>query len=54
MVTSAFLLTQPDFTQAIKLPASFAEPGLYPRSYSVSFDSAAAEYLISLDGLTAR
>jgi hypothetical protein len=54
MVTSAFLLTQPDFTQAIKLPASFAEPGLYPTSYSVSFDSAAAEYVISLEGLTAR
>ena len=54
MVTSAFLLTQPDFTQAIKLPDSFAEPGLYPTSYSVSFDSAATEYVISLEGLTAR
>lgn len=54
MVTSAFLLTQPDFTAAIKLPDSFAEPGLYPTSYSVRFDAADAEYVISLDGLTLR
>jgi hypothetical protein len=54
MVTSAFLLTQPDFTQAIKLPASFAEPGVYPTSYSVRFDAAAGDYVISLEGLTRR
>jgi hypothetical protein len=54
MVTAAFLLTQPDFTQAIKLPESFAEPGLYPTSYSVKWDATAAEYVISLEGLTAH
>ena len=54
MVTSDFLATQPDFTAAIKLPASFSEPGLYPGSYRVRFDSAAAEYVISLEGLTVR
>jgi hypothetical protein len=41
MVTSAFLLTQPNFTQPIKLPASFAELSHYPTSYSVKFDAAA-------------
>ena len=54
MVTSAFLLTQPNFTAAIKLPTSFAEPGLYPTSYSVKFDATAGGYIISLDGLANR
>jgi hypothetical protein len=54
MVTSAFLLTQPDFTAAIKLPASFAEPGLYPTNFKVTFDAPTGEYVISLDDLTSR
>lgn len=54
MATTAFLLTQPNFSTAIKLPASFLEPGLYPTTYSVRFDAAAGEYVIALEGLTAR
>jgi hypothetical protein len=54
MATSAFLLTRPNFTAAIKLPASFAEPGLYPTSYSVRFDATAGGYIIALEGLIAR
>jgi hypothetical protein len=54
MATSAFLLTRPNFTAAIKLPTSFAEPGLYPTSYSVRFDATAGGYIIALEGLTAR
>ncbi|CAN5169523.1 DUF5602 domain-containing protein [soil metagenome] len=54
MVTSAFLLTQPNFSPPIKLPASFAEPGLYPTSYSVKFDATGGEYVISLDDLMSR
>lgn len=54
MVTSAFLLTQPNFTAAIKLPDSFAEPGLYPTTYSVSLDATTGEYVIALEGLTPR
>lgn len=54
IVTTAFLLTQPDFSAAVKLPAFFAEPGLYPTSYSVRFDATAGEYVIALEGLTAR
>jgi hypothetical protein len=54
MVTTAFLLTQPDFTAPIKLPTSFAEPGLYPTSYGVRFDASAGDYVIALEDLTAR
>jgi hypothetical protein len=54
LVSTAFLLTRADFSSAIKLPASFPEPGLYPVRYSVRFDATAGEYIIALEGLTPR
>jgi hypothetical protein len=53
-VTTAFLQTKADFSSAIKLPAAFPEPGLYPVRYSVRFDATAGEYIVTLEGLTAR
>lgn len=45
---------QADFTAEVKQPPAFAKPGYYPTSYTVKFDSANREYIVSLDGLSLR
>lgn len=54
MITRAFLLGKTNLTQPIKQPAKFAENGYYPTSYSVSYDAAAKQYVISLNDLVWR
>jgi hypothetical protein len=54
MMTRAYLETRPDFTDQVKQPVSYAKSGYYPTAYSVRFDRAAKEYVVSLDGLTMR
>jgi hypothetical protein len=36
---------------ALKMPAKYDRPGYYPDRYTIRWDAAAKEYLISLDGL---
>lgn len=54
MVTKAFLETQPNTTDPLKLPAAYSKSGYYPTSYSVKYDEMHQEYTVSLDGLTYR
>lgn len=54
MITKAYLDTHPNATTPIAQPTSWAKPGRYPTSYSVTYDQAAKEFKIVLGGLTAR
>lgn len=54
MMTRAYLETRPDFAGEVKQPAAFAKSGYYPTMYTVKFDPATKEYVVSLDGLTMR
>lgn len=51
MVTSAFLLSNPDYTIQIKQPAAFQFSGYYPTTSHVYYDAVAKEYVISLEGM---
>ncbi len=53
MFAKAFLETRPGVTEAIKQPDAY-QPGYYPTSYSVRYDSARKEFTVSLEGLTRR
>lgn len=52
MVTREYLLTQPDATSPISVPAQYAQPGWYPSSYRVTYDAQAKEYRVALSGMT--
>jgi hypothetical protein len=54
MVTNAFLLSKPNFSEAIPAPAAYAKPGYYPTRYRVQYNAQRKEYTIALDGLTYR
>lgn len=54
MITRAYLLTQPDVTTPIPVPALYPHPGSYPTAYRVSYDAQAKEYLVALTGLVAH
>ena len=51
MMTKAFLETNPNTTDRIKLPAAYARHAYYPTMYSVKYDPAIREFEISLEGL---
>jgi hypothetical protein len=53
MVTRAYLLTRPNATTPISVPAAHAQPGWYPTAYRVSYDATSREFLVALTGLTA-
>jgi len=52
--SKAFLETQPNVTNPIKIPTSYPKSGYYPTEYSVTFDATSQEYRLSLSGLTYR
>jgi len=54
IVNKAFLETQPNVTNPIKLPTSFSKSGYYPTEYSVTYEATSQEYRFSLTGLTFR
>ena len=54
MITKAFLESTTTFSTELKQPESVQRAGLYPRQYSIRYDSAAKVYRISLDRLTPR
>lgn len=54
MITRDWLMTKPTLTENLKLPAKYQQSGLFPTTYSVKFDTATSEYVISLGGMTER
>lgn len=55
MITTAYLATQPNETQAIKQPQRYAESGrYYPTRYTVRYDATTLEYHITMDGFVLR
>lgn len=55
MITRDYLLTKPDFSESLKLPAKYPVTGkYYATKYSIKYDAAKKEYTVSLDGLTMR
>ncbi len=54
MATRAFLETKPNVTDPVKLPKAYARQAYYPTRYSVKYDGARREYVISLEDLIYR
>jgi len=54
MVTKAFLETNPNVTDPIRLPKSYSQHAYYPTHYSVKYNTAQREYVISLDSLISQ
>lgn len=54
MVTRDYLLSRPDVTTPVSVPARYPQPGWYPTSYRVSYDAQAKEYRVALTGLVSR
>lgn len=54
MVTRAYLLSQPDATIPISIPAMYPQAGYYATAYRVTFDAQTRQYLVALTGLTPR
>ena len=52
MVTREYLLSHPDATSPISVPARYAQSGWYPTSYRVTYDPQAKEYRVALSGMT--
>jgi len=54
MITTGFLAGRSFVSHAIGLPASYPTQGYYPTGYTVAYDTARGEHVISLWGLTQR
>ena len=54
MITKAFLETQVNVAEHIKLPAKYAKPGYYPTRYSIKYDPVNKEYVVALEGMVLR
>ena len=54
MVTSAFLLSNPDYKIQIKQPASFKSTGYYPSITHIYYDAIAKDYVIALEGMASK
>lgn len=51
MATIAWLSTKPDSKLVIKQPKAFQKAGYYPSLSHISYDAAAQEYTIAMEGL---
>ncbi|MDQ6933564.1 MAG: DUF5602 domain-containing protein, partial [Candidatus Eremiobacteraeota bacterium] len=51
MTALSFLTTKQAYDAAIKQPAMYQKPGLYPTHYSVTFDANSSTYTLTLDRL---
>ena len=54
MVTRDFLLTKPNVSVPLKLPAAYPKPGRYPTRYSITYDAGTKAYTIALDAMVRR
>jgi hypothetical protein len=48
MASLAFLKSKPSFTAPVMRPASYTKPGVYPSTYSVTYDAARKVYEVTL------
>ncbi len=51
MVTREYLLSKPDASGGIPVPALYPEAGYFPTSYKVTYDAQAKQYRVALTGL---
>ncbi|MFC3530924.1 DUF5602 domain-containing protein [Vogesella facilis] len=51
MVALSFLQSKPSFSAAVARPASYGKAGVYPASYSVTYDAAKLRYEVALQDL---
>ncbi|TQF74856.1 hypothetical protein FK531_01905 [Rhodococcus spelaei] len=54
MMTRQWLQTRPTLTEDVRQPQAYAKSGYYPTTYSVTYDDAAAEYVVELAGMQLR
>lgn len=52
MVTIDFLQSQQEFEGTIPVPKRYTRPGAYPTAYSITYNEATGEHIISLTGFT--
>jgi hypothetical protein len=51
MITRAFLLSNPNVTETLKVPQLYPVPGYHPTNYSVRYDATRQEYMIALGAM---
>jgi Domain of unknown function (DUF5602) len=51
MITKAYLESKPNATETVKMPQAFQKSGYYPGSYTVGYDAATKEYVVSFGAL---
>jgi hypothetical protein len=51
MITTKFLASKPNFTEALPQPQAYDFTGFYPSSYSVKYNESRKEVTVSLDSL---
>jgi len=54
MMTREWLQSRPELHEELGQPAAYQYTGLYPTTYSVTWDDAEQEYVVELGGLTPR
>jgi hypothetical protein len=54
MITKAYLQTKPDFSEPIKVPASYLKSAYYPTRYRIRHDPVRREVTVALEGMTWR
>ncbi len=54
MMTVAWLQTKTTHTEAVKQPAKYQIDGYWPTTYTVEFDAATSEFVITMGGLMKR
>lgn len=55
MITQAYLQSKANFSAAIKQPASYSRTGVYwPTKYSISFDAATNEHVVTMSEMVKR
>lgn len=54
MITREYLLSNPNKTIELGQPLAFQKSGYYPAKYTIKYDSAKEEYVISLDELAMK
>lgn len=51
MITTAYLASKPNYTEALAMPKKVDATGFYPSAYSIKHNEARREITVSLDGL---
>lgn len=54
MITRAFLESKPNLSETLAQPQAYQKAGYYPTRYTVRYDAAKKEYVVTLEGLVRR